>query len=76
MPPGGRAERGHGTGPTLLETIEGYPQRPKKRNPRRGTKDYEGPLRGWRKLKRDPPKDGKGEKISTKGAKVSVKGAK
>ena len=33
-------------------------------------------LRGWRRLKRDPPKVGKGEKISTKGAKVSVKGAK
>ena len=28
-----------GRGPYLPETIEGYPQRPKKRNPRRGTKD-------------------------------------
>ena len=60
----------------MPETIEGYPQRPEKRNPRRGTKDYEGPLRGWRKLKRDPPKVGKEEKISTTGANVSVKGAK
>ena len=65
-----------GRGPDLSETIEGYPQRPKKRNPRRATKDDEGPLRGWRKLKRDPPKVGRGEEISTKGAKVSVKGAK
>ena len=48
----------------------------KKRYPRRATKDYEGPLRGWRKLKRDPPKVGKGEKISTKGDKGSVKRAK
>ena len=48
----------------------------KKRNPRRATKDDEGPLRGWRKLKRDPPKVGKGEKISTKGDKGSVKRAK
>ena len=38
----------------------------KKSYPRRGTKDREGPLRGWRRLKRDPPKVGKGEKISTK----------
>ena len=59
-----------GRGPNLSETIEGYPQRPKKRNPRRATKDDEGPLRGWRKLKRDPPKVGRGEEISTKGAKV------
>ena len=43
---------------------------------RRATKDYEGPLRGWRRLKRDSPKVGKGEKISTKGGKGSVKGAK
>ena len=28
--------------------------------PRRGTKDDEGPRRGWRRLKRDPPKVGKG----------------
>ena len=48
----------------------------KKRNPRRATKDYEGPLRGWRKLKRDRPKVGKGEEISTKGAKGSVEGPK
>ena len=130
MPPGSRARRGHGTGPTLLETIEGYPQRQKKeihegprrttkghegvgessrgirqrmgrgkddihegprrtakghegvgegsrgirqrsprgkdfhekakRNPRRTTKNGEGPRRGWRRLKRDPPKVGKG----------------
>ena len=39
----------------------------------KGSKDYEGPLRGWRNLKRDPPRVGKGEKISTKGANVSVK---
>ena len=53
----------------LPETIEGYPQRPKK-------EIHEGPRRGWRKLKRDPPKVGKGEKISTKGDKGSVKRAK
>ena len=45
----------------------------KKSYPRRGTKDPEGPLRGWRRLKRDPPKVGKGEKISTRGVTVSVK---
>ena len=59
----------------MPETIEAYPQR-QKRNPRRATKDDEGPRRGWRKLKRDPPKVGKGEKISTKGNIGSVKGAK
>jgi len=31
----------------------------KKRNPRRNTKDDEGPLRGWRWIERDPPKVGK-----------------
>ena len=71
-----RMIRPAGRGPDLSETIEGYPQRPKKRNPRRATKDDEGPLRGWRKLKRDPPKVGRGEEISTKGAKGSVKGTK
>ena len=34
----------------------------KKSYPRRGTKDHEGPLRGWRRLKRDPPKVGQGRK--------------
>ena len=58
-----------GQGPHLPETIEGYPQRPKK-------EIHEGPLRGWRKLKRDPPKVGKGEEISTKGDKGSVKRVK
>ena len=41
---------------------------------KKSTKDYEAPRRGWRKLKRDPPKVGKGEKISTKGDKGSAKG--
>ena len=30
--------------------------------PRRGTKDHEGPLRSWRRLKKDPPKVAKGRK--------------
>ncbi len=47
-----------------------------KRYPRRATKDYEGPLRGWRKLKRNRPKVGKREENSTRGAKGSVKRAK
>ena len=47
-----------------------------KRYPRRATKDDEGPRRGWRKLKRDPPKVGQGEKISTKGDRGSVKGTR
>ena len=33
----------------------------KKSYPRRATKDYEGPLRGWRRVKRDPPRVGKGQ---------------
>ena len=49
----------------MPETIEGYPQRPKK-------EIHEGPRRGWRTLKRDPPKVGKGQRISTNGAKVKV----
>ena len=53
----------------FFETLERYPQRTKKRNPRRATKDDEGPLRGWKRLMRDPPKVGQGEKISTKGTK-------
>ena len=48
-----RMIRTAGRGPDLPETIEGYPQRPKK-------EIHEGPRRGWRKLKRDPPKVGKG----------------
>ena len=47
-----------------------------KRYPRRGTKDHEGPLRGWRRLKRVPPKVGKGELISTKGVKYLLRGQK
>ena len=35
---------------------------------------HEGPLRGWRRLKRDPPKVGKGEKNSTKGMKYPSRG--
>ena len=34
----------------------------------------EGPLRGWRRLKRDPPKVGKGEKNSTKELKYPSRG--
>ena len=37
-----------------------------KRYPRRATKNGEGPLRGWRRLERDSPEVGQGEKISTK----------
>ena len=62
-----RMIRTAGRGRPLPETIEGFPQRPKK-------EIHEGPLSGWRKLKRDPPKVGRGEKISTKGVTVSVKG--
>ena len=40
-----------------------------KRYPRRATKNGEGPLRGWRRLKKDLPKVGQGEKISRKGQK-------
>ena len=40
-----------------------------KRYPRRATKNGKGPLRGWRRLKKDLPKVGQGEKISRKGQK-------
>ena len=42
-----------------------------KRYPRRATKDDEGPLRGWRSLKRGPPRVEKGIQKSNK---LSVKG--
>ena len=40
-----------------------------KRYPRRDTKNGKGPRRGWRRLKKDLPKVGQGEKISRKGQK-------
>ena len=50
-----------------------------KRYPRRGTKDHEGPLRGWRWIDRGSPRVGKGgedvhEGRKGKGKKISTKG--
>ena len=46
-----------------------------KRFPRRATKNGEGPRRRWRRLERDPPKVGQGEKrFPGKGKKISTKG--
>ena len=47
-----------------------------KRFPRRGTKNGEGPLRGWKRLERDPPRVGKGARQRTgrNGKKISTKG--
>ena len=57
-----------------LKPVEGVIHEDPKRNPQRGsTKStkgkrviHKGARRGWRRLKRDPPKVGKGKKISTK----------
>ena len=48
------------------------PETKEKRYPRRGTKDDEGTRRGWRRLKRYPPRNGQGQRVSIKGAKASV----
>ena len=59
---GGQSRR-----PRNLEVVG--PVQRTKRYPRRATKNGKGPLRGWRRLKKDLPKVGQGEKISRKGQK-------
>ena len=47
-----------------------------KRYPRRATKNGEGPLRGWRRLKKDPPKVGQGgPRRDSKGLEKTPKGS-
>ena len=46
----------------IHEGIRGGSTKRKKRYPRRATKNGEGPLRGWRRLKRDPPRGTKRQK--------------
>ena len=59
---------------SCLKQFRDYPRRKQKRYPRRATKIHEGPLRSWRRLKRDPPKVGKGERFPPRALKDLSRG--